>query len=513
MNLQSQQPLDEMALEQLEVDESHIGSPRILDQHQGELQEEENLSHSPLLRDKQPMMKNLLPKTVFFSCVYGLVALLLTKLTLATLINDTQQLELIPTSWNQRSIVDIVVVNGSCPEGYENIVKGLFLGTKQGCDCKDRLTLSDILYNMDSLSPDKCSTKDEKSGCRNIPKIDPLEIDRVHDARICAKRTGPNFFEMSYCSVKHNDDVKLCNSTIIQPLDREPPVSDIQIVSRESEMPVGYMALTFNSSHKLIFARQIGRSPFIDFKFEEEQPCIDPDEYASPIGASWHKLDQKYGCSVEIAGTTINHRYQKIFTVPTVELYSSFELLEKLKTLPDYDVTKFQYYQRSLYWSSWIPWDLECEKTSGHSRQTVVEHINEIKDIAVEQENIYDLIWYGYFLMAGLHYIIVVESPKPRVRKFWNKIRQALLFIFSVVEIAGLIRIVWKTQSLRSSIELFEGASCSDTLGNHTFHHIALSLKYNQYADILATSILLLTLVVEVGSFLIERSTIKYKIE
>lgn len=454
--------------------------------------------------------------TTIFSCIYGCLALILMRVTLKTLIADALQLEIISDNWNQSPLVDITVVNGTCPQGYENIMKGFFVGTQEGCDCRGITSEYVPLGKRDSLNIYSCGNDERKAGCRDISKIGPFEINKINNIRICAKRSGPNFLEINSNSHSCRDNSKLCESGVsCIPFHQECPITDIQMISVESETPSEYTALPFNSSHQLIFTRQSNHPPFIDFKFEEGQPCSDPTETPSSGEATWHILDRKYGCTVEIAGNVANQRYHKLFPVTSsFELYSNNGLLQILRELPEYDVNKFRNYQRSLYWSTWIPWDLECESELGYFnfRQTAVEHIKILNTFVSDLNSYCDLIWYGYYAVAGLCFVILV-SKNPGNRILWNKVRQGLVLIFGIVQIIAVTGFLWRSQLLRVSIEYFAGVKCSDDLGNYSFWHTISTLKYNQAAHILAVLVLLFTLVVEVSSFLRDRSIYKLKQE
>ena len=454
-------------------------------------------------------MKMFLSRTTQFLCLYGLLVLVLINLSLTVLKNDTKQLILIENNWSQKPIVDIVVTEDTCPIDYENIINGKFLGTYEGCNC---VMGGPVKWN--NTYKDTCSRND-KDNCDDIRAVSPVRLDNINGQFLWVKRAGPNFTKLNHpvmgCSLGFKTCGYVDNYLICMPVDQHCPISDIQVVPKSVKTPSGYSALSFNTFYKLIFTRENGKGrPIVDFKFEEGQPCIDPDEHPSPSYVDWHILDRRYSCAVQIEGETHSSRYHKFFSTSSYELYNRIKLIDELRELPDYDVEKYKNYQRSLYWTSWIPWDFECERNTGISRELIAKHINKVRKIADSQSYIFNIALYCYIIAAPLHVIIWTT----RSSKYLNNARPVFSFVFGVLNILQLSKVILVIRALGPSIELFQvAARCSDSIANYSLKHIASSLKYNQWADILAVIIEVFTLVVDTGTFFMIRSRNKIKID
>lgn len=463
---------------------------------------------------KSIRVKDFTSATSKFICLYGILVLVLIDLVLITLENDTKQVLSITENWSRKPIEEIIVANMTCPPEYENIINGQFLGTHHGCNCARGYSSSGLIFK------DSCSQNDEDN-CDDIYSIDPVKLDNIKGLVICAKRAGPDFTSLNLPFTNCSNGFKPCGSQhdyfVCMPIGQECPITDINIVPLSAETPSNYSAISFDTSHKLIFTRDSfhhhRRFPIVDFKFEEGQPCIDPREHPSPMDAEWYVLDRRYQCTVEIEGETRNPRYHEFFSVSDYELYAYINLTDLLlRELPDYDVEKFKKYQRSLYWASWVPWNFECERQTGITREHIVKHIDKVRAIADSQSDIYYIALCGYLIVAALNIYVWVKRAITRWTKLLKKARQILSTVFGILELIELITIILNTRAIGAYLQTLQAAAhCSDSIANYSLSHITQSLKYNQWVDLLAVFVVVFVLAIEGGALYILLSTNKIK--
>ena len=459
-----------------------------------------------------------------FVGLYWIAVIILTSLIQSALNVDINQLTFFIDNWYQKPIVDIITNSHACPRGYENIIDGQFLGTKCGCHC-----VRQVFWKWNDTYYGPCSHNAKVHGrdkCENVPALYPRRLDRINDRVVCVKRAGPNFLQLNFPFTNCSNGFKPCGPKhdyfVCVPIEQECPITDIQITPLSDATLSEYEAIYFNRSHKLIFTRDklhnLHYLPIVDFKFEEGQPCIDPDEHPTPLNVEWHKLDQTYNCSVTIEGETRSYRYHEFFSISSFELYSSMKLIDELKKIPGYDVEKFKKYQRSLYWTSWIPWNFECERNTGKSRLFIAEHlvghIGRVRDIFKSQWHISSLAYYGTSIVAIFSYIIWAGTTSKHQSKtlclyYVRSVLSILFGSWTIIQVSKLILEIW---SLEPSFEFLKSfAHCSDTIANYSLKHTILSLKYNRWADMIALLVLTFTLALDLGNILMQLLVLRFR--
>ena len=270
----------------------------------------------------------------------------------------------------------IISFNTSCKDP---IKLGFWGGMRKGCDCIGINSLDIKTEHRNHAFNGSCSKNETLAGCKEIKKIDPININNYEGYKFCPIK-GNNYAKLlensvppesnctegkKQCGILDTRGQKLClNSNEICPINDIIINNDNNTINENSK--INYTTIKLNNEKYLHYTNQaINKQLIINFKLSNDFPCIYPGEF------SWYyyyPLEPNNGtCATNISDKTRDDRYEKIDIINKSILYKDNNIHDKIKDISNYPFYNLNNDNITFYTRTFLGLEKKCMESNGFS--------------------------------------------------------------------------------------------------------------------------------------------------
>ena len=438
----------------------------------------------------------------------------LSLLAVSHSIFDSAILESYVENWNSGAITDIVKgdVNGTCIDGYENMINNFFPTTNEGCDC----TNSEVQGLKGNIFGDKCTYSHIADKCKMIFPTNGKVMNIWKGTNLCIKRTSDSFWQfeneilvkgekrcrtgLKLCGVLDTSGNKLClnkNETC--------PINSLIISDQPPSSAVQYSSISIDDETSLYFTNKLINYPVITNITVSSNPiCANPTE--GLIGENNYILNSFKGpstCQTVVDKTTEDPRFKILDSDLLSNFYTDNGINKIIDKLPYYPVPNANA-EAHMSQISYIGWSKSCMGNQEFNLTTLVAPQKNVEGL---NSNVYSLsIFCIFHFCITLLFIVVYKiwiaefSVSPRILFVFDCLNVG--FIILILVLASIINS--DTNSLLEPYNTFLSLKCGDDFTNYSFKLAYYPLLYitNYIVPIIVcTSIEIAVLLIHYGLY------------
>ena len=277
------------------------------------------------------------------------------------------------TNFGDFSIMDFNLTNNCSP----SINLGFWGGIEKGCDCRGKDSGIEKPEHKNKIFKGKCSNEEIKAQCKNIEKIDKIDIDNYKGFKFCPIiGKSYNYYLENAVKLNQNcsNDKKECgildslNQKLCLNLNEDCPINDIKIDNNNNidNSDIKYKTVKLNNGQFLHYTNQSTDKPIlIKLKLSDDKPCIYPGQYSWKY---YYELEPINGtCNISVINSTIDNRYVKFDTTSKKNLYKDNNIYDKIEKIVDYPLNLLENSNIDFFSRTYLGFDKECMKYKGFS--------------------------------------------------------------------------------------------------------------------------------------------------
>jgi hypothetical protein len=267
------------------------------------------------------------------------------------------------------------------------------------------------------------------------------------------------------------------------------PINDVLVTDSISNIPSGYHTAMLDQGYVIAFSNRSTHLPIVRLKLTEEQPCVNPSEYAASSSRSLYKLLNQgayHSCYTKLADSYTDPRYRKIGTIRESRLFEDNGVSHVIMNLPEYPHGDSNNYHWNLYTNSYYPWNTQCDSGSGLGMEFMIQQIDKSSTIASTQFSAMIASIVLLVIVLILACITIVYKSEDYTYDTFKE-QKLVYFIIALVEIVISSIIAYYFLSCTNtineynvSVQKLSTSRCSDDFSNRIFTGYAETLVSNR---------------------------------